>query len=355
MPRRPGAPALAQPPWLCARRAHAGLQHCGPQFCLRSEEYEPAVILQILINWPMPMSPRSPLAPIACLLCALLLGLYILAYTSPTRLGPPVALAVRYSFFPSLVLGPVLGAWTRFMPWGTARRRLRTLAWIFFLAPLVSVIAYAEKSDALFLDYEAIVLVFPFLFAAICFTGSFRIATGRTISRARPPILAMGAVGLIVVGLVWSPPLLRDLFVPGTFIEARFPARCRPRNRGGPIARQSRRTRSKLTVLLDGKRAGWERRRSRKPSCGTTSRGMDSCNSKRATVFTGRPPPVPASCSALKSNIESSSYPGPAQLDGVIRAGTGRHPIRPPLVAVTSRSAPFCCGTTRKVSKRFPV
>src|SRR5439155_14576916 len=142
-----------------------------------------------------------------------------LAYTSPVRLGPPIALAVRYLFFPLPILGLAIGIWGRFLLPEPRRRRLQTLAWILFLAPDVAVIAFAEKSSVLFLYYEATVLLFPLVFAAFGVAGSYRIASGRTVSRTKPATLAIGAIGMIIVGVFWSPPLLRDLFLPPAVVE----------------------------------------------------------------------------------------------------------------------------------------
>jgi predicted O-methyltransferase YrrM len=141
--------------------------------------------------------PRSPVLPVVCFLFALLVGLYVLAYTSPANLGPPVALAVRYLFFPLLGLGLALGAWSRFMPWGTARSRLKTLAWISFFSPVVAAIAYVEKSRYLVLYYEAVVLMFPFVLAAVGFVGAYRIATGRSVSKVKPATLMLYSVGMV--------------------------------------------------------------------------------------------------------------------------------------------------------------
>jgi hypothetical protein len=164
-------------------------------------------------------SHRSSVLPVVCFLFALLVGLYVLAYTSPASLGPPVALAVRYLFFPLLGLGLALGAWSRFLPWGTARSRLQVLAWISFLAPVAAVIAYVEKSRYPVLYYEAVVLLLPFVLAAVGFVGAYRIATGRSVSKAKPATLMLCSVGMIGVGVIWSPRLLRDVFLPPRVVE----------------------------------------------------------------------------------------------------------------------------------------
>jgi hypothetical protein len=166
-----------------------------------------------------PPSSQPSVAAVAGFLLALFLGLYILAYTSPVKLGPPIAAAVRHLFFPSAGLGLALGVGARFLAAEPRRSRLQTMAWILFLAPVVAVIACAEKSSVLFLHYEAIILLFPFVLAAIGLAGSYRIASGRTVSRTSPAALALGALGLIAVGAFWSPPLLRDLLLPPTVVE----------------------------------------------------------------------------------------------------------------------------------------
>jgi hypothetical protein len=156
---------------------------------------------------------------VVCFLFALLVAFYIFAYTNPGNLGPPVALVVRSLFLPSLGLGLALGVWARFMPWGLARNRVETLAWISFLAPVVVVIAYVEKSSYLFLYYEAVVVMFPFVLAAIGAVGVWRIVTGRSASTAKPARLVLCVVGVTVVGVIWSPRLLRDLFLSRTVVE----------------------------------------------------------------------------------------------------------------------------------------
>jgi hypothetical protein len=166
-----------------------------------------------------PPSSRPSVAAVAGFLFVLFVGLYILAYTSPVKMGPPIAAAVRYLFFPSAGLGLALVVGARLLAAEARRSRLQTLAWILLLAPVAAVIAYAEKSSVLFLHYEAIIVVFPFVLAAIGLAGSYRIASGRTSSRTSPAGLALGALGLIAVGAVWSPPLLRDLLLPPATVE----------------------------------------------------------------------------------------------------------------------------------------
>lgn len=181
-----------------------------------------------------PPSSRLSAAVATGSLFALFLGVYILAHTSPVALGPPLAVTVRYVFFPLLGLGLALGFWAQFHPAGPRRHRLRALAWIFCLAPVVAVIAHAGKSDVLYLHYEAIALVFPFVFAATCVRASYRVASGETVSRTRPATLAASAVGLVAVGIICTPPLLRDLFLPRTVIDGTVSDKMEGRNARRP-------------------------------------------------------------------------------------------------------------------------
>lgn len=165
-----------------------------------------------------PSTSGPPILKIVCSLIAVLVGCYVFAYTNPDNLAPTVAGVVRKLFFPALVLGAALGVSSRFSA-GMTRSRLQAAAWILFFAPVAVVIAYAEKSSDLFLHYEAVVLLIPFLLAAVGLVGAYRIATGRTISRAKPVSLTAGAAAMIALGVIWSPQPARDLFLPGTVIE----------------------------------------------------------------------------------------------------------------------------------------
>ncbi len=93
------------------------------------------------------------------------------------------------------------------------------MAWILVIAPVVIVIAYVEKSNDLFLHYEAIVLLFPFFLAAVGLVGAYRVATGSTVSKVGPVQLVLGAAAMVAVGVIWSPRPARDLFLPGALVE----------------------------------------------------------------------------------------------------------------------------------------
>jgi hypothetical protein len=196
----------------------------------------------------------------------LLVGLAVIGYANPGNMGTLIALGIRYLFPPLLVVAVVLWLRAGFEP-GARRTRLRTLASLCFLSPVIAVRAFYVDSIYLVLYYQSL---WPVIFLALAFVlawEAYGIATGRwglesvstdgriavdVSSRTRfegsrrHNAAAMGLVALILMGLAvpGTRVLLRDALqaqtVDGTIERLRAEFRNDERTNSDTTKRRSR-------------------------------------------------------------------------------------------------------------------